>query len=328
MSLNPKTTVMMINYNGLPDLPDLLHSLEAQTTRDFEAVFWDNASTDGSVEYVQRNFPWVRVCARDSNLGYARAANLGIRRFDSDFIIILNTDIRLDPGCVSEIISVAMEDEQIACAASKMRLFYQPELLNGVGGCMNYLGYTWDRGMFEVDRGQYDRVEDVMFACGGAALFRRSLFLSSGGFDEKFYMYHEDVDLCWRFRLLGYRVVTAPGSIVYHKFSRSTRDNRGMEWRELTGERNSIRAMIKNYELGSLFPVLRDLYRLPQQPERKRAQKRNFLWNLMHLPGTLRHRFWIQGKRKVSDRELEHLIDPNPEVPIDSSLFTKAQNPE
>ena len=100
-----------------------------------------------------------------------------------------------------------------------------------------------------------------------------------------------------------------------------------MEWRELIGERNSIRALIKNYELKNLIPVLRDLYNLPQQPERKKAQMKNFLWNARHLPGTLRWRFWIQRKRVASDIDLQRLIDPRAQVPIDPCLFSKIQNP-
>ena len=114
MNSEIRTTVLMINYNGLPDLPDLLNSLEEQTTRDFNPVFWDNASTDGSVEYVRENFPWVKICAQSSNLGYAKAANLATRQFDTEFIIFLNTDIRLDPDCISQIISTACSDNRIA----------------------------------------------------------------------------------------------------------------------------------------------------------------------------------------------------------------------
>lgn len=316
-----RATLLMINYNGRPDLPELLTSLRAQTSTDFDPIFLDNASQDGSVDYVRTNFPEIQVWSQSENIGYARAANLGVVQFPTEYTIFLNTDIRLEPECIEEIIRTADADPRIACVAAKMRLFYQPEYLNGVGGGMNYLGYTWDRGMFEPDRGQYDRVEDVIFACGGAALVRRKPFLEVGGYDVGFYMYHEDVDLCWRFWLMGHRVVTAPQSVVYHKFSRSTRDNRGMAWRELIGERNSIRAMIKNYERATLVRSLRDLVRQPRLPERRREMQKNVRWNLWHLPSTLRHRFWIQHRRVVPDAALDHLIDPSPEVPVDTSGF-------
>lgn len=321
----PKTTVLMINYNGRPDLPELLDSLRGQSTTDFHPVFLDNASQDGSVEFVRENYPEIPVWPQSQNLGYATAANLGVAEFQTPYAVFLNTDIRLDPRCIEEMVAVADSDPRIACVAAKMRLFYQPDVLNGVGGGMNYLGYTWDRGMFEPDHGQYDQVEDVIFACGGAALVRRDAFLEVGGYDVGFYMYHEDVDLCWRFWLYGYRVTTAPQSVVYHKFSRSTRDNRGMAWRELIGERNNVRAMIKNYEWGSLRRSLHDLIRQPRRPERRQEMWKNLRWNLIHLPETLRLRYRIQRSRRVSDAELAHLIDPSPEVPVDTSGFSLSE---
>jgi len=317
-----KATLLMINYNGRPDLEELLNSLAVQSTDDFEPIFLDNASQDGSVEFVREKFPWVKVWAQDTNLGYATAANIGTARFPTEYTIFLNTDIKMEPDCIEQLIAVADSDPRIACVAAKMRLFYQPDYLNGVGGAMNYLGYTWDRGMFELDEGQYDEVEDVIFACGGAALVRRSAFLDARGYDTGFYMYHEDVDLCWRFWLLGHRVVTAPQSVVYHKFSRSTRDNRGMTWRELIGERNNVRAMIKNYQTRTLIRSIRDLLRQPQKPERRKQMLRNLRWNVIHLPQTLWHRSFVQRRRRVTDAQLAHLIDPSPEVPVDTSGFT------
>lgn len=321
-----RTTLVIINYNGFEDLPALFDSIRSQTTGDFHTIFIDNASSDASLAYMSSDQPDIEVWAQPTNLGYARAANMAVREIDSEYIVFLNTDIKLDPSCVEELVAVADSDTSIACAACKMRLYHQPRVLNGVGGGMNYLGYTWDRGMFEVDQGQYDQVEDVIFACGGAALVRKEPFLYARGYDAGFYMYHEDVDLCWRFWLLGYRVVTAPRSVVYHHFSHSTRDNRGMDWRELIGERNAMRSMIKNYEWKNLVRRLSDLMHVPQNPDRKRKQRQSLKWNLRKLPDTLLRRRWIQKRRLRSDAEIDHLIDPSPEVPIDIYGFVPSEH--
>lgn len=312
----PALTVVIVNYRGRQYLDELLGSLRSQSLRQFRTLVIDNDSRDGSVEHLNRVFRWVEVFPQKRNLGYARAGNLGLRLARSEQVVILNTDLKLHRDFLSELLGVAGTDPAIAAVASKMLLYQKPGFLNGVGGAMNYLGYTWDRGMFEQDRGQYDRSEEVLFACGGAALFRRSAFLDAGDFDERFFMYHEDVDLCWRLWLLGHRVVTAPQARIYHRFSASTRDNRGMDWRELIGERNNIRSLIKNYELPNLRRALRDLAELPQLPERKAAQQDNLRWNKRHLLSTLWHRFRIQWRRKRSDDQLRHLIDPRPQVPI------------
>lgn len=316
-----RLTVVIINYKGRDDLPELFESLEKQTFKAFEVLFIDNASHDGSLEYMAESWPDIPVSAQKKNLGYARAANWGVKQCQGEYVVFLNTDIKLDPGCIEELVRPADQDPSIAAVACKMMLYHEPHVINGVGGSMNYLGYTWDRGMFEVDRGQYDQGQEVVFACGGAALFRRAPFLQARGYDLGFYMYHEDVDLCWRLWLMGHRVVTAPRSVVYHHFSRSTRGTRGMDWRELIGERNNIRAQLKNYEWKTLRRTLGDLWHLPQKPERKKLQRKNFRANLYRLPGILWRRFRIQRRRKRSDAELQRLIDPSAEVPVVVSGF-------
>ncbi|RPI28327.1 MAG: glycosyltransferase family 2 protein, partial [Acidobacteria bacterium] len=234
----------------------------------------------------------------------------------SEFVALLNADIKLDPSWLENLTAAAMTDSAVAAVASKLRLYSDPERLNGVGGAMNYLGYTWDRGMFELDEGQWDNSPEVIFASAGAALFRRSVFLDAGGFDERFFMYHEDVDLGWRLWLFGFKVLAAPRAVAWHHFGGSTREAKGLDWRELIGERNNIRALIKNYEPGNLRRVLLHLLGLRQPLRRKLAQLRNFAWNLGHLPDTLAHRRIIQRRRVRTDAEIAHLIVQSPNVPI------------
>lgn len=112
-------------------------------------------------------------------------------------------------------------------------------MLNGFGGAMNRLGYTWDRGMFGTDRGQYDELEAVLSACSGVALFRKSAFLTAGGFDRRFFMYQEAVDLCCRFWLLGWQVITPPSARGLHESSGSTRKSRLREFQARASVRPS-----------------------------------------------------------------------------------------
>ncbi len=309
-------TVAVINYQGRPFLEEMLPSLKDQTFRDFEVLFIDNDSADDSIAWVRKHHTWVRLLPQTENLGFCRAANLAAQVSESKFIALLNPDVRLEPGWLGSLVETAEKDPAIGAAASKMRLFDQPDRLNGVGGMMNRLGYTWDRGMFEPDSGQYDDSAEVIFASAGAALFNRNLFLEAGGFDEKFFMYHEDVDLCWRLWLLGYRVVTAPGAVVYHHFGGSTRQAGGMNWREVIGERNNIRSLIKNYESGNLLRALPGLLLLRQSRRRKWAQFKNFWWNLRCLRDTLRKRRWIQRNRRRADADLQRLIVQSRDVPV------------
>ena len=312
----PLVTVAVINYKGREYLQELLGSLRRQTFRDFEILLIDNHSQDGSLDLAGRDFPEVRLLPQEKNLGFAPAANLAARQSNSEFLALLNTDLRLDPDWLQELVRTASNDGSIAAVASKMRLYHDPQRLNGVGGEMNRLGFTWDRGMFEEDRGQYDRSAQVFFASAGAALFRRPLFLEAGAFDERFFMYHEDVDLCWRFWIMGYQVVTAPRAVAYHHFGGSTRKEQGMSWREGIGERNSLRSILKNLEAYQLPGILWELLWLPYGPRRKWRQMQAFLWNLVYLPETLRLRRGIQKRRRRRDRELRYLVVQLRDVPL------------
>ncbi len=312
----PRVTVVIINYNGRQHLEELLSSLRGQTYTSFEAVLIDNGSSDGSVDFVKEFSPWVRLVPEETNLGFAKAANQGAELSDAEYLVFLNTDLKLAPEWLERMVEVADQDAQVVAVAPKMLLFRDPFRLNGVGGCMNALGYTWDRGMFEQDTGQYDQQAEVLFASAAAALFRRATFLETGGFDERFFMYHEDVDLGWRLWLSGYRIVTQPQSVVYHHFGATTASAKGMSWREILGERNNIRALIKNYSPSNLVWALWNLLLLRQPIRRKFSQLRNFGWNLRHLPESLRLRRQVQRKRVRSDGDLKALIVQSKDVPI------------
>ncbi|MBI4446809.1 MAG: glycosyltransferase family 2 protein [Acidobacteria bacterium] len=309
-------SVVIINYNGRRYLDELFSSLQGQSIQNFEILFVDNASSDGSPSYVERQFPWARVIRHQSNQGFAVAANSAAQLAQGQHLVLVNTDVKLDPFFLENLLQTVEADRSIAAVAAKLRLYDRPKTLNGIGGMMNYLGYTWDRGMFEEDLGQYDESSEVLFASGAASLYRKSCFLNCGGFDEKFFMYHEDVDLCWRLWLFGFRVVTAPAAVAYHHFGGSTRAHQGLMWRELLGERHNIRSLLKNYQVRNGWRAIRDLLLLPQSPKRKLAQLRNLLWNLGKLTDTLRQRQWIQSQRTRTDNELRRLIVQSSDVPV------------
>lgn len=313
---NPMVTLIVINFNGLRYLAELFEGLESQTFQDFRVILVDNNSTDGSPDFVQIHFPSVSVLRLPTNLGFGQAANLAAKQSESRFIAFLNTDLKLKPDWLENLLAPLGEDPRLAATASKMLLYDRPHLINGVGGVMNYIGYTWDRGMMEEDCGQFDEPAEVLFAPAAAALYKRSAFDAAGGFDNRFFMYHEDVDLGWRVWLLGYRIRTAPDAVVYHHFGGSTKAARSMLWREVLGERNSIRSLVKNYEVGNALRVLRDLALLKQRWPRKLAQLRNFLWNLLYIPETIQLRQVIQKHRRISDDELKSLIVQSRNVPV------------
>lgn len=315
-SKRAEISLIIINYNGAAYVEELLGSLRNQTFADFRTILIDNGSADNSCEIVQTGFPEVVVERLGRNAGFAEAGNLGVRLCDSPWVGFLNTDIRTEPTWLENLLQVAEGAPDVAGVASKMLLYSNPQVLNGVGGAMNQLGYTWDRGMLERDEGQFDTPAEVIFAPAAAALFRREAYLGIGGLDERFFMYHEDVDFGWRLWLHGYRIVTAPKAAVYHHFGATTKASKGMVWRELLGERNNIRSLLKNYEGRNVIAALARLLKLRQPRQRKVGQLRNFAWNLRYLPETLALRKNIQRRRVRSDAELASLIWQRNDVPV------------
>ena len=315
MNLN-EASIVIINYNGLSYLEELFSSIQKQTLKPREILLVDNASSDKSVEFIKNSYPETRIIRLSKNLGFAAAANAGLKESSCEAAALVNTDIRLDENWLENLLASLAAEEKIAAVAAKIMLYDQPRLLNGVGGGMNRLGYTWDIGMFEEDIGQYDSPSEVIFAPASAALFRKSAVLGSGGFDESFFMYHEDVDLGWRLWLLGYRIVTCPKAIAHHHFGGSTKASRSMLWRELLGERNDMTSLLKNYEPLHALSALAEMMSLKQKPSRKSGQLKNLLWNLMKLPSTLKKRRYIQKHRKLTDDEVTRLIVQSRHVPI------------
>lgn len=180
-----------------------------------EVVLVDNASTDGSVEYVRREFPGVRVVALDRNEGFARANNLGAQDATPDYLVFLNNDTRARQGWLRALVAAADADSAVGLVASRLIYMDRPDLIDSAGD-----GYLRCGGAFKAWHGRPAATapgeRDVFGVCGAAFLIRRSLFDALGGFDERLFMIYEDVDLSFRARLRGARIVYAPDATVDH----------------------------------------------------------------------------------------------------------------
>ncbi len=207
-------SVVIVNYNGRVFLEPCLTSLSAQTYTDHEVIVVDNGSTDGSVEFLEENFPDIHLIRLKENLGFAGGTNAGILAASGEYIMTLNNDTRLEPDCLAELASVMNSSDTIGMCASKM--LFPDGRINSTGICISRSGAAWDRGMYSKDRGQYDLLQDVFGACAGAALYRRLMIDQIGLFDEDFFLYMEDVDLAFRAQLSGWKWFYVPTARVYH----------------------------------------------------------------------------------------------------------------
>ena len=214
-------SIIIPNYNGLRFLAPCLDALAAQTYPGelTEVILVDDASTDDSVLFVQANYPDVKIVRQARNSGLAAGCNAGARVATGDLLVMLNNDTEAEPGWGAALVEMAVAHPNAGMIASKMLLFDRRDTLHNAGDVMGVDGIPRNRGVWEVDRGQYDADLTIFGGCGGGVAYRREAWEQAGGFDERLFMYLEDVDLAWRLQLLGWEAVFAPAARLYHHLS-------------------------------------------------------------------------------------------------------------
>ncbi len=311
---SPLVSVIIPNCNGIAHLPTCLAALRTQTYAPLEIILVDNASSDQSQEFVRREFPEVRLISLRHNRVFAGAVNEGIRAARGEIIALLNNDTEADPHWLSELEAALCREPRAGMAASKLKLFERRAQLHNAGDSYGRDGMPINRGVWQVDHGQFDTDRFVFSACGGAGAYRKTLLDQIGLFDEDLVAYCEDVDLGWRAQLVGARCVYAPRAIVYHKLSASG----GGPLASYFVGRNVIWVIAKDYP-GSLWKkywprIIRAQLRITfdalqaWRGEAARARLRGQLAGLFGLPKMLRKRRMIQAQRTESDEYLEQLL--------------------
>jgi GT2 family glycosyltransferase len=186
-----------------------------QQTEGMEVIVVDNGSSDGSVAMMRQDFPSIRVIENTTNKGFCEANNQGIAVAQGEFIALLNNDAEAEPGWIAALLS-GFADGSVGMAASKILVWEDPRRIDKVGHLIYWDGQNRGRGAGEIDRGQYDTMEEVLWPDGCAAMYRRSMLVQIGGFDEDFFAYADDAELGLRARIAGWRCVYTPGAVVRH----------------------------------------------------------------------------------------------------------------
>jgi GT2 family glycosyltransferase len=215
-------SIIIVTWNALEHLQRFLPSVAATDYSDFEIIIANNASTDGSIHWIEENYPECKIITYDNNYGYAAGNNRAVKYATGDILIFLNNDVEVSPSWLTPL-NHAFQDESVGIAQPKLRSVEQPEhfeYAGAAGGFIDWMGYTFCRGRIldtiEKDEGQYDDSGDIFWASGAAFAIRKELFQDSGGFDEDFEFHMEEIDLCWRCLKLGQKIRYCPDSIVYH----------------------------------------------------------------------------------------------------------------
>jgi GT2 family glycosyltransferase len=345
----PRVFVIVLNWNGLEHLPACLASLKRQSHPAFTTLLVDNGSTDGSVDWARREHPRVEVLRLEKNLGFAEGNNRGIRLAmgrGAEHVILLNNDTECDPEFVAALVSAADADPAIGACAPKLLFFDARSVLNGVGTEVTMIGCGGDRGMGERDEGRYDSVEEVFGISGGACLLRCGALRRVGLFEPGYFIFLEDIDISWRMRLAGYRVVAVPAAVAYHKFNATM--GKFSARRIYLNEKNRIRNVLKNHSMRTLRAVLPRMLRYdarlvadilsrggPGALSRAMVYPRAYAWNLARLPGLVALRLRARRFRAVSDEQMLRFITPvygqspriTPDYPVhDAALYARSSS--
>ena len=195
----------------------------ATTYENLEVIVSDNGSTDGSVSIITQQFPQVRLVRLDQNYGFAKGYNLTLEKVEADYFALINSDVEVQPGWLTPIIDLLEKDKFNAACQPKLLSYNNRnifEYAGGAGGWLDSFGYPFARGRIfdvsEVDEGQYDSIERVFWVTGAAMVIRSEVFRQMKGFDNYFFAHQEEIDLCWRMQLSGYKLFANPSSVVYH----------------------------------------------------------------------------------------------------------------
>jgi hypothetical protein len=219
----PKVAIVILNWNGAHYLQQFLPSVLQTSYNNVDIIVADNGSTDNSVSLVKEHFPGVRVLLLNENFGYARGYNEALKQVTADYYMLLNSDAEATSSWLQPMVRLLENDKSIAACQPKVLSFNNRnkfDYAGAAGGWMDRFGYPFAKGrIFEIceeDNGQYDQEEPVFWASGAALFVRASAFHGCSGFDEYFFAHMEEIDLCWRLQLTGYKIYSCPQSKVYH----------------------------------------------------------------------------------------------------------------
>ena len=221
--MSPKVIIVILNWNGRKYLEQFLPSVLSSTYPNYTVVVADNGSTDDSIAYLRSNISSVQIIELGKNYGFAKGYNEALKQLSADYFILLNSDVEVKNEWIEPVIQLMEADKSIGVCQPKILTYNDRgkfEYAGAAGGWLDYLGYPFARGRIfdicETDEGQYDSVEPVFWATGAAMFVRAKLYKDLNGLDEFFFAHQEEIDLCWRIQLAGYKIYSCPASVVYH----------------------------------------------------------------------------------------------------------------
>jgi GT2 family glycosyltransferase len=259
--MEPSVAVVILNWNGLSFLKRFLQSVVDTNYSNLMVVVGDNASTDGSVEYLQSSFPTVEVIQNDKNYGFAEGYNRVLKQVTADYYVLLNSDVCVPSNWISPVISLMEINATIAAAQPKIKWFDDQtrfEYAGAAGGFLDKFGFPFCRGRIfdvnEVDAGQYDDATEIFWASGAALFVKRKCWEEVGGLDPDLFAHMEEIDVCWRLKNLGYKIIYCPDAEVYHVGGGTL--NVENPFKTYLNFRNNLFILQKNLKLNEAYLII------------------------------------------------------------------------
>lgn len=321
----PLVSILIVNLNGLRFLKTCFDSLRECTYPNVEIILIDNASTDGSVEFVQKNYDEVKIIKNSENYMFARGNNEGIKVTSGEYICLLNNDVEVDPGFIEPVVEMFEENSYVGVCQSKLLEIQNRNHLEYTGACGGYIdwfGYTFLRGRIlnetEPDNGQYDESLPLFWGSGACLFLRKAALKDHEALDEDFQLHMEEIDLCWRLRLAGWAVYSVPKSIVWHHGGGTlSHDNPAKIYYNF---RNNIFMLVKNLSGVNLITrlplrVFLDVVALIRslivlQIAMAMAILKAYGWLLLHVNLMWKKRREVQINRRKTDGKVLNLMYP------------------
>jgi GT2 family glycosyltransferase len=221
--VSPSVAIVILNWNGRHYLQQFLPSVLSTTYNNLRIIVADNASSDDSISFLKTHYPLIEIIKLKKNFGFAKGYNEALKDIDAMYYVLLNSDVEITPNWLQPMIDLLEEDIDHAACQPKILTFKnkkQFEYAGAAGGWLDAYGYPFARGrvfdICEEDHGQYDDVSEVFWASGAALVIRSKVYHQLGGFDEYFFAHQEEIDLCWRIKIAGFKIFCCPQSVVYH----------------------------------------------------------------------------------------------------------------
>jgi GT2 family glycosyltransferase len=219
-----KVAIVILNWNGKDFLKKFLTSVVSYSDKpDYKIIIADNNSTDDSVEFVRQNYTQIDIISFNSNFGYAKGYALALPQIDTEYYVLLNSDVEVTSDWIEPIVHLMDKNPEIAAVMPKILSYYNRnffEYAGAAGGFIDKYGFPFCQGRIlaevEKDINQYNSPKEIFWASGACMFLRSSAYSQTGGLDGDFFAHMEEIDLCWRLKRLGYKIYYCPDSVVYH----------------------------------------------------------------------------------------------------------------